>query len=293
MTTPADHPRSRRSLLAAGAAVAAAAVVETVHPPSASAGTGTMSYGAVNNATDSPTTLTSIADRTMTVNNTSAYGDGLRTFANGVALSGVSANAGYACVYGTASLGIGVLGDAGQAGASAHTAGVWGRHLGGADGVGVYGSTATLTGVYGYAADGEAPSPTTVPAMTGVYGYAPTGQGVRGVTASGIGVRGFASSGIAASFETTTGMALVTKGRVRFQQIAGKASITAGTNSITVTPGVDLTSGSSVLATLNGNPGAGVSIHRVSINTTSNQFTIFLTANSASTISVAWFVLDQ
>jgi hypothetical protein len=57
-----------------------------------------------------------------------------------------------------------------------------------------------------------------------------------------------------------------------------------------VTPGIDLTSTSAVIATLNGNAGGSTTVKRVLINATANTFTIYLTANSTANVKVAWLV---
>jgi len=222
--------------------------------------------------------------------------------------SGVSAHAdttGYG-VYGDSVGGIGVHGTAfgdkpgvdgfsnnghGVHGAAANStvAGTVGRNNG--DGTGVIGFTGggtfpagkPKTGVYGQAAK-DADS-------RGVWGYSPTGQGVRGQATSGIGVRGLVTTGVGLSGEATTGYALRTKGRVKLDQSAGQATIASGTSSVVVTPGVDLTTTSAVVATLNGDAGGSTTVKRVAINTTANTFTIYLTANATASVKLAWIVL--
>ena len=89
----------------------------------------------------------------------------------------------------------------------------------------------------------------------------------------------------------TTGYALRTSGRVRLDKSAGKARIASGTSGVVVTPGLDLTSASAVVATLNGNAGGSTAVKRVAINATANTFTIYLTANAIANVNVAWIVL--
>lgn len=45
-----------------------------------------------------------------------------------------------------------------------------------------------------------------------------------------------------------------------------------------------------VTATLMGSAGGRTTVHRVSINTTANTFTIVLTANSTVNVKVGWHV---
>ena len=151
------------------------------------------------------------------------------------------------------------------------------------------------TGVYGYAAQDIA--------ARGVYGETTVGQGVRGVATSGYGVRGVVTSGTGASGYATTGTAVLATsanpkvgtalravGRVRFDNSVGLATVAAGTSSITVTPGIDLTATSAVVATLQGDAGGGTTVKRVTVNATADTFTIYLTANAAAAVKVAWHV---
>ena len=59
-----------------------------------------------------------------------------------------------------------------------------------------------------------------------------------------------------------------------------------------MTPGIDLTASTAVIATLNGNAGGSVAVKRVAIDAAANTFTIHLTANSSASVSVAWMVLS-
>ena len=148
---------------------------------------------------------------------------------------------------------------------------------------GVFGQAtqdASSRGVWGYS-----------PAGHGVRGEATTGRGVHGQATTGLGVRGFATSGVGLSGESSTGYALRTLGRVRLDQSAGQATIASGTSSVVVTPGIDLTATSAVVATLNGDAGGSTAVKRVAINATANTFTIYLTANATATVKLAWIVL--
>ena len=79
------------------------------------------------------------------------------------------------------------------------------------------------------------------------------------------------------------------RGRVRFDNSVGLATIAAGTTSVTVTPGIDLTATSAVVATLQGASG-GALVYRVSIDATADRFTIHLTKNTTVAVKVAWHV---
>jgi hypothetical protein len=202
--------------------------------------------------------------------------------------------------------GIGVLGESGSSpgvqGYSPESCGVFGWNqsveraavLGGAHG--------NCTGVQGYSGGG-APQ---IPLKTGVYGYAAqdtnargvygqttVGRGVFGQATTGHGVLGYATTGVAGYFGTAnamSGYALRAIGRVKLDKCAGVATISSGKSSVLVTPGIDIGSGSAVVATLQGSAGGTTTVHRVAIDTTANTFTIYLTANSTTNVKVAWHV---
>jgi len=207
-------------------------------------------------------------------------------------------------VQGQSSSSAGVLGSTGSG---------WGVFGSGTTGIGVAGETnatnkpasigvgkGNSTGVQGYSGV-DVPAPKAKTGVfgqadqdsdsRGVWGYAPAGQGVRGQATSGIGVRGLVTSGVGLSGEATTGYALRTKGRVRLDQSAGQATIASGTSSIVVTPGVDLTTTSAVVATLNGDAGGSTAVKRVAVNATANTFTVYLTGNATASVKLAWIVL--
>jgi hypothetical protein len=164
-------------------------------------------------------------------------------------------------------------------GAGAGARGVIGQATQDADSFGVYGLAADGRGVFGLATSGQ-----------GVRGEATNGRGIHGQATTGMGVRGYATTGVGLSGEATTGYALRTKGRVRFDNSSGLATIASGTSSIVVTPGIDLTSTSAVVATLQGNAGGSTSVKRIAVNATNNTFTIYLTANSTASVKAAWHV---
>ena len=100
------------------------------------------------------------------------------------------------------------------------------------------------------------------------------------------------TTGTAGYFKTggpKFGTALRTIGRVRFDNSVGIATVPAGTHGVTVTPGIDLQTTSAVVATLQG-PAGGALVERVSVNATTDQFTIYLTKNTTAAVKVAWHV---
>jgi hypothetical protein len=152
-------------------------------------------------------------------------------------------------------------------------------------------ATGSGTGVLGYS--GVLPSPP-ARAKTGVYGHAvqdSTSRGVWGRADAGRGVYGQATSGTGGYFSATTGTALRAEGPVRFSS-AGLATIPSGSKSVTVTPGLDITGSSKVLAMPQTNPGGSTTIQRISRNATANTFTIWLTATATANTTVAWFVIS-
>lgn len=163
-------------------------------------------------------------------------------------------------------------------------------------------SLGNQTGVLGWSGP-AIDYPTGTPAKTGVYGYAvqdanargvhgrsASGRGVYGQATSGQGVRGFASTGTGVYASTSTGVALRAVGRVQLDSCAGVATILAGSNAVTVTPGIDIVPTSAVVATLQGNPAGTTTVKSVAINATANTFRIYLTSNAAANVKVAWHV---
>jgi hypothetical protein len=214
----------------------------------------------------------------------------------GTGVVGVFGSGSTIAVEGDASTGTGV----GVHGGASSGIGVEGRAT---TGTGVHGTSGSNTGVIGYS--GNMPNTPAPLADTGVYGYAvdtnsakgvlgvsSSGRGVQGQATSGLGVRGYATSGVGLSGEATTGYALRTTGRVRLDKSAGKATIGAGSSSVVVNPGIDLTSTSVVIATLNGNAGGSTTIKRVAVDTAANTFTVYLTANSTALVAIGWLVLN-
>ena len=144
---------------------------------------------------------------------------------------------------------------------------------------GVVGSVGALvapkpnTGVYG--------NGSTLDTSRGVWGVATIGQGVRGEATTGVGVAGVASS--------NNGYAFRGSGRVRFDKVSGVATIPAGATSVTVTPGVDVTSDSFVLLTAKANIGSRSVYY--STDATNNRITIRLSSSRPSSTPVAWLLM--
>jgi len=134
------------------------------------------------------------------------------------------------------------------------------------------------TGLLGYS--GSA-TPVAV-ARTGVYGVADqdaTSRGVWGFSPSGVGLYG----------TSDTGFALRTSGRLKVDRVSGVATVRAGRTSVTVNPGVDVTSGSLVLLS----PMANIGTRALwfTTNTTGNTFAIRMSSSRSSGTKVAWLLL--
>jgi len=275
MALDVSVPHSRRTILAGGlGGLAALAVNALGRPADVRAGVdGDVVLGAANasatttgilNTTTTESALEVVCYTGTAINAVSDTGAGLNALST-------SSTAVFGSTLSTA--------DAGVTGGSSQGTGVQGF----SGGFGGIPDAKLKTGVYGQAQQGTD--------GRGVWGYSPTGQGVRGQASSGIGVRGVVTSGVGLSGEATTGYALRTSGRVRLDQSAGQATIASGTSSVVVTPGVDLTTTSAVVATLNGDAGGSTAVKRVAINATANTFTVYLTGNATASVKLAWIVL--
>ena len=292
MAIDGASPRTRRAMLTAALGAGAATVVAALgRPLAAQAADGENAIIGVQNDATSTTAF---------VNATTGQ-HAIRGSAAGVA----------AGIFGTSDIGPGVRGD------SESDAGVVGFGnlgvYGGGGQRGVFGVTngdfgtvgwsqVDTTGLLGYSGPAD-PWPSGL-AKTGVYGVCKTdadsrgvvgestsGQGVRGIATTGQGVRGEATTGTGVVATATTGWALRTVGKVKLDKSAGLATIPSGGVSVAVTPGIDLTGTSAVIATLQTNAGGATTVKRVAVNAATNQFTIYLTANSTASVKVAWLVL--
>jgi hypothetical protein len=174
--------------------------------------------------------------------------------------------------------GTGVVGEATSA--TGDTKGVAGS-VESPDGVGVEGACESATG-----------------SGRGVVGlsFAASGTGVAGIVlgATAIGVEGtaFGANGIGGAFssEQPGSLGLRVLGRAEFST-AGTATIASGAGSVVVAPGVELTTNTKILTTLQSSAGGTTVVHFVAINTAANTFTIVLTANATLGCTVAWFVI--
>lgn len=220
-------------------------------------------------------------------------GRGVRGVGNGIGVQGESP--GGLGVSGVSTSGKGVegvsAGSTGVAGLSTTGDGVDGRSR---DGIGVVGRQWNHgTGVAGFSLGSQSSLLSARP-KTGVYGEAvqdAASRGVWGASSSGQGVRGEATIGVGVSGNAAdpAGYAFRGSGRVRFDKVSGVATIPAGSTSVTVTPGVDVTGDSFVLLTAKSNIGSR-SLY-FSTDTTNNRITIRMSSSRTSSTSIAWLLL--
>jgi hypothetical protein len=159
-------------------------------------------------------------------------------------------------VHGKSELGNGISGLAPSYGGN----GVYGENTGG--GVGVYGVSASVAGI-------------------GVYGDAPRGSGVVGNSEHDIGVQAISPNGTA--FQA--------QGRVAFST-SGLETVPSGASQVTIAPGTTVQATTIVLCTLECSQ-VGISIERLTKDTSANTFKVFLSKKVASgeSAKVAWFVI--
>ena len=153
--------------------------------------------------------------------------------------------------------------------------------------VGISG-THTLTGVQGVSG-GTEPA---VRAKTGVHGYAAqdtSSRGVIGESPAGQGVRGETTTGAALFGTAGSGYAIRGNGRLRFDRVSGSVGIPAGSRSVTLSPGVDVTSDTFVLLTPKVNIG-GRSLW-FTTNASANTFTIRMSASRTTRTPIAWLLV--
>lgn len=291
MTLDATARRTRRAVLASAVGGAAAlAASQLARPVPALA----VDPDDVAKNTDNPTTaLTSITQATTDIGGFKATAAGVGTGLEGASTAGT-----------------GVLGTTGQV----ELAGVVGTagDIAGSDFEGGY---ELNTGVYGFAAFDEISSGLYGESGTGwgVYGYGPIGVGGYG-SAGGyfegdyVGVIGFGYDGGAgahvhagggtvptppsntalfASVGSTSQIGLEARGRIRFPNRSGRATIGTGKSSVTVTVS-GVTSSNFAIATLSSNR-SGRYVRAVVCST--GKITIYLNTTVTSSSYVSWLVL--
>lgn len=123
---------------------------------------------------------------------------------------------------------------------------------------------------------------------SGVGAFSTSGMGVYGASGSHRGVWGFSDTGTGLFGSCGTGLALRAEGRIKFST-SGVANIPAGSSSKTVTPGVNVSSGSFVLLTPKANIGGRALWFTT--NASANTFRIRMSSPRSSGTRVAWLLL--
>lgn len=295
------------------AAVGSAGIVLTDPARSEAAVGGALLLGqTTNDAVANETWLSSApgGDKaTFVVRNTNAtipsagstLPDGMRVFAagggTGAAIQGFGGPNTFSSLHSPTEGGVGVRGVGARIG-------IQGRGVDPSGAIGVQGETTVGWGVYGKAptgvkGDGQGSGSTGVEGtgeafgVTGGTGATGAGTGVFGGAGTGIGVHGLASSlggvGVRAEIDTPTdGNALEVVGPVTFSS-AGLVTLASGHVTVTVTPGIPITTRSKVIATLQ-SPGGTLTY--VARNATNNAFVIHLAAAATQNVIIAWFVIS-
>jgi hypothetical protein len=269
---------SRRAAISAVAAAAVAVAADAlVRPAPASAYTGVMQYGTLNDSGPEQTWLTSQSSDSTLLASNSGTGGGISSYSSGVASI---------AVYGNSNSGYGVIGDTALGAGGSPGIGVWGRDFNTTGQAGIAGASHHGAGVLGVAYDGAGYAFPAIPTgLTGVYGFSPTGNGVHGFSPTGNGV-------VAA---TTTGTALRVKGKAAFSR-SGRATVAMGASHVDI----DLTA----IGGLAGNPlcfaniltrRPGVFVETVRPNDPAvGKLRIYLNkvASTRGATYVAWLVLN-
>jgi hypothetical protein len=163
-------------------------------------------------------------------------------------------------------------------------------------GTGVFGTGDAGEGVRGVSTGSNGTAGTTASAVaSGVYGENTGGgfgtYGRSNASSSGVGIFGESTSGRGVVANSSLGTAFEAQGRVKFST-SGLTSVAVGTKTKIITPGIPISATTLVLCTLESNQG-GLSIQRVTKNTTAGSFTVFLPKVVAvgKTAKIAWFLI--
>jgi hypothetical protein len=288
---------------------------------SATLSDGDVVLGAAPNNACTPGTNVNCTNSLTGVVNTTSGGDAFHGFsASGTGLGGFSTSG--TGVTGNSSSGTGVYGSTGSG--SVSVAAVRGENS--SNGYGVYGQSSSGDGVYGISSSGAGVRG--IGSAYGVYAQGDLGTGLYATTqtdassgnaavfglsapphpstanapgvegiSGGAGVKGVAglndpsSTGVLATNGGNGGAtALKATGKTSFSR-SGAVTVPAGSSSATKSP-INLSSGSLVLTTIQGNQ-PGVYVQGVTkVTGTSGSFTIHLNKNTAANLPVAWFVIN-
>ena len=281
-------PRTRRALLGGlvgglGAWVAAAL---SKAPPVRAGVDGDVVLGTTNTAA-SPTTISNATSSAMVFEAISSYSGGgraLNVLSNGgntITAENIGISNGMVLVAYNSAADKPVI----KARSNNEGAGVFGMSSN--DGAHADPAFPINTGIYGYAV--------TDAASRGVFGQSTTGRGVTGQATTGYGVRAAVTTGTAVYASTSgpkSGTAVRATGKVQLDNSAGIATVLAGTNNVVVTPNLNLTATTAIVATLLGSAGGTTSVRYIAVDTAADTFRIFLTANASANVKVAWHAFN-
>jgi hypothetical protein len=277
MSIEAVTPRTRRALLAAGLGAIAAGVSNALGraPAARAADGGPVLLGNANDATN--TTKVTAAGSATGLEGVSTSGAGVDgESASGVGVVGTSATG--LAVAGVSESGVALYAINGSPTSPAVAAG----SFNGATGVAGISTTSTPLKLRARLRRATIePMGASLPGKTGVYGEASqdtTAIGVSGHSAAGAGVQG----------ASETGYALRTLGRLSFST-SGVATISGGSSTAVVVPGVDVTPSSFVLLTPRKDIGSRSLWY--TLNPGTNRFAIHIGSPMPTNTKVAWLLV--
>ena len=125
----------------------------------------------------------------------------------------------------------------------------------------------------------------------GVFGVWATGEahGVFGTSGGGNGIHGESDTGAGGEFQSNSGPALATSGRLHFDKVSGIATIAAGSRSKTVTPGTDISNATFVLLTPRSSLGGRDLWYTVDAG--ADTIRIRISRSMGSALKVGWLVI--
>jgi hypothetical protein len=267
--------RSRRAVLVGALTGLGISIGQAVIKPLAARAAGNDGQNVVvGGFYDDVRSQTTIADQTnaervLWVASNTGNGGG-----NGTAVTGFS-NSGTG-IEGWSNTGTGVYGHGNTYGVRAESATSFGLYANSPDYIAVYGYSENGKGLQGH---GGNTGVYAYGGVVGAYANSPTGTALRSETTSGTAIEAMGG----------TGIALRTDARVKFDKVSGRATITAGHTTVTVTPGVNVTSSSFVLLTPMSNIGTrGL---WVTTDAANDQFKIHISSSRSASTKVGWLLL--
>jgi hypothetical protein len=270
---PESKTPSRRALLAGalgGLGALAASAIGRASPVRAAPGDPVLVDG--THSGTGTTQITSTGSPAFGATSLTAGADAILGSANAVTGGGIGVTGETSSVAGTGVYGL-------AAAVSGTTYGVVGQNNS-SSGLGVAGSANAVSGA-NVGVQGRSLSTSGTGVLGNAQAVSGTTYGVQGRSASaaGVGLYGTNSAG---------GLALRAAGRAKFNT-SGVATISAGSTSKTITPGVNVTTSSFVLLTPKTNIGSRALWFTT--DASGNKFTIHMSSSRSSGTKVAWLLL--